>query len=45
MIYYKRIKEKNKNYTKKYTNKRGEKMLFKNANQVTPCGLFSIGHL
>lgn len=20
-------------------------MLFKNANQVTPCGLFSIGHL
>lgn len=45
MIYYKRIKKKNKNYTKKYTNKRGEKMLFKNANQVTPCGLFSIGHL
>ena len=45
MIYYIRIKRRTRIRDNKYINRRGEKMLFKNADQVTPCGMFSLGHL
>ena len=45
MVYYIRIKIRTRIRDNKYINRRGEKMLFKNAEQVTPCGMFSLGHL